>query len=165
MDLGRGGGYATAAPRVRRFLELGHLRVLRVEWDGSGLEDFDCNVPLLCGSSCWVERFPACMVQRPTVSESEMLYSSTSLIRTKARWLVEPTRSVGMCRDVMVLVGDVSGYVWLIPVKSCPANFVSRRLIARCAAQGRPLIWVSENGSYFRKRVVRKGAAILRVQH
>lgn len=56
---------------------------------------------------------------------------------------------------VLVLLQDVSGYIWLAPAKSCSARFTSRQLVPWCATFGASRSWASDNGTHFRSRVVR----------
>ena len=66
---------------------------------------------------------------------------------------------------VLVVLEDVSGYMWLTPAKACTAEFTVKQLMAWCAAFGAPKVWVSDNGTHFRTRVLRRTAAVLQIQH
>ena len=66
---------------------------------------------------------------------------------------------------VLVLMDDLSGYVWLRPAKSCTANFVANELVSWCSTFGVLETWVSDNAQHFKDRVLRKAAKKLRVEH
>ena len=53
---------------------------------------------------------------------------------------------------VLVLMDDLSGYVWLRPAKSCTVNFVANELVSWCSAFGVPETWVSDNAQHFKNR-------------
>ena len=66
---------------------------------------------------------------------------------------------------VLVIMEDLSGYTWLRPAKACTANFTAQELVTWCSAFGPPTTWVSDNGTHFRNRVIRKIAKALKVTH
>lgn len=67
---------------------------------------------------------------------------------------------------MLAILEDVGDYVCLIEARACTANFAAKQLVAWCAAFGTSKIWVSENGTHFRNRMIRKVAsAALKVQH
>ena len=68
-------------------------------------------------------------------------------------------------RYVLVIVEDVSGYVWLRPARKCEANFVAKELVEWCSVFGRPTTWVSDNAAHFKNRVIRKVASRIGVTH
>lgn len=66
---------------------------------------------------------------------------------------------------ILVLVEDVSGYVWLMPAQVYKATFTARQLVAWYTALLAWKIWVSDNGTHFRNRTIRKAEVALMMQH
>ena len=56
---------------------------------------------------------------------------------------------------VLVLLEDVSGYIWLAPAKACTASFTARQLVTWSAVFGTPKVraqLILETGSFTRRR-------------
>lgn len=55
---------------------------------------------------------------------------------------------------VLVTLEDVSGYTWLISVRSYAANFAAKQPVAWPAALRTPKVWVGDNRTHFLHRVI-----------
>lgn len=66
---------------------------------------------------------------------------------------------------VLVIVEDLSNYMWLHPARTCTVNVTATELINWCSAIGPPIMQVSDNGAHCKTRVVRKAAKALNVTH
>ena len=66
---------------------------------------------------------------------------------------------------VLVVLEDVSGYTWLRPSRARTANGIVEELVRWCATFGLPTTWVSDNGTRFHNRVMRKLVKALDVEH
>lgn len=49
---------------------------------------------------------------------------------------------------MLVVLEDVSGYMWLIPAKACTAEFTVKQLVAWCVVFGALTVWVGGNGTH-----------------
>ena len=73
--------------------------------------------------------------------------------------------AAGGFQYVLVILEDVSGYIWMRPSRACTANVTVEELDLLCATFGPPTTWVGDNATHFRIHVVRKLAKLLGVEH
>ena len=66
---------------------------------------------------------------------------------------------------LLVLVEDVSGYVWLEPEQSCTAAATARALIRWSVTFGPPKVWVSDTATHFKNGLIAMLAEALNVDH
>lgn len=51
---------------------------------------------------------------------------------------------------LLVLVGDMGGFLWLEPARSFTAQTTAQNLMKLCAMTGEPKVWVSDTTTHFR---------------
>ena len=55
----------------------------------------------------------------------------------------------------LVMMGDLSNFVWLEPTESYTATSTAKHLLRWCKMLGLPEVWVSGTASHFKNRVVK----------
>ena len=68
-------------------------------------------------------------------------------------------------RYVLVIMDDLSNYVWLEPAESCTAEVAATHLLAWCKTLGVPRVWVSDTATHFKNRVLAQLSDALRIEH
>ena len=66
---------------------------------------------------------------------------------------------------ILVIMDDLSNFVWLEPMESCTAAPTAKYLLRWCKTLGAPEVWVSATASYFKNRVMKALEGALRVEH
>ena len=56
---------------------------------------------------------------------------------------------------ILVLMDDLSNFVWLEPTESCTAAVTVQHLLTWCKTLGPPEVWVSDTASHFKNHVMR----------
>ena len=70
-----------------------------------------------------------------------------------------------MFKYILVMMDDLSNFVWLEPTESCTAALTAKHLLRWGETLGLPDIWVSETASHFNNRVMEMLERALRVEH
>ena len=68
-------------------------------------------------------------------------------------------------RYILVIMDDLSNFVWLEPTESCTAEVTAGHLLNWCKTMGVPRVWVSDTASHFKNRVIAKLSDALKVDH
>ena len=68
-------------------------------------------------------------------------------------------------QDILVIMDDLSSFVWLEPTESCTAASTEKLMLRWCKTLGVPAIWVNDTSSTFKNRVMKTLKEALRVEH
>lgn len=68
-------------------------------------------------------------------------------------------------RYVLVIMDDLSNYVWLEPAEACTAEVTAKHLLAWCKTLGVPRVWVSDTATHFKNRVLALLGDALQIDH
>ena len=67
-------------------------------------------------------------------------------------------------RYVLVIMDDLSNFVWLEPTEACTAEDTATYLLQWCKTLGVPRVWVSDTASHFKNRVIAQLSDALQVK-
>ena len=68
-------------------------------------------------------------------------------------------------RYVLVIMDDLSNFVWLEPTEACTAEITAKHLLNWCKTLGVPRVWVSDTATHFKNRVLAQLSDALKVDH
>ena len=60
----------------------------------------------------------------------------------------------GGYRYILVMMGDMSNWVWLEPTEACTARLTAQHLLTWCKINGVPEMWVSDTASHFKNQMM-----------
>ena len=66
---------------------------------------------------------------------------------------------------ILVMMDDLSNFVWLEPTESCTTASTAKHLLRWCKTLGVPEVWVSDTASHFKNRVMKTLERALRMEH
>ena len=66
---------------------------------------------------------------------------------------------------ILVIMDDLSNFVWLEPTESCTEASTVKHLLRWCKTLGVPDVWMSDTASHFKNRVIKTPERELRVEH
>jgi transposase InsO family protein len=77
---------------------------------------------------------------------------------------------IGLSRDgkyqyLLLLKDDLSEYLWLVPCRTADAAATVDALMRWFAVSGVVLLWISDRGSHFKNRVIRRVQKELKAKH
>ena len=67
-------------------------------------------------------------------------------------------------RYALVIMDDLSNFVWLEPIEACTAEDTATYLLQWCKTLGVPRVWVSDTASHFKNRVIAQLSDALQVK-
>ena len=70
-----------------------------------------------------------------------------------------------MLKYILVIMDDLSNFVWLEPPESCMAASTAKNLLRWCKTLGMPDVWVSDTASHINNRMMKTLEETLRVEH